>query len=203
MGGSFDPVHIGHLRIATELAEYFEEPLHLLPCKEPVHKKASRASSEQRFDMLRAAVVEDKLLFVDERELRRTSDSYTIDTLLELRQNVEGPLVMAVGSDSALALASWRQASEFSKHCHLVVLKRPGSSHALLSSVLEELDFCLVKTKDALCSVEAGMAVELEVSQLDISSSNLRERVRQQKSIRYLVTDAVESYICDNSLYNA
>lgn len=203
MGGSFDPVHLGHLRIAAEVAEYLDAPLHLLPCKEPVHKKAAWAGPDQRLEMLELAVAGDKRLVVDDRELRRASASYTIDTLMELKQTIGLPVVMAVGSDSALALASWRKAQEFSKLCHLLVLKRPGSSHAALPSVLEALKFQTTATVQDLCSVDAGMAMELEVSQLDISSSDLRERVRQKKSIRYLVTGAVEGYICDNGLYNA
>jgi nicotinate-nucleotide adenylyltransferase len=203
MGGSFDPVHLGHLRIATEVAECFGAPLHLLPCKEPVHKKATWATSDQRLAMLDLSVAGDERLAVDSRELKRASASYTIDTLMELKQSMGVPVVMVVGSDSALALASWRNAKEFSKLCHLLVLKRPGSSHASLPSVLEALKFQSAATVHGLCSVDSGMAMELEVSQLEISSSDLRERVRQKKSIRYLVTDAVEGYICDNGLYNA
>lgn len=202
-GGTFDPVHNGHLRMAIELAETLGgRQVHLLPCYQAVHKQGVGASPEQRLKMLHLATHDDALLAVDEREIRRETASYTIDTLRELRaQCTDETLVLAVGSDAAADMPRWREFSEFAALCHVVVMCRPGFHDAGVFGALEAYGFEQLQSVDALHSIKAGGLLDLRLNLLEISSSDIRTRIAQGKSVRYLVEGAVREFICDNGLY--
>lgn len=202
-GGSFDPVHNGHLRIATELSELFRgHPVELVPCKVPVHKDGLAVSPEQRLQILQSAVEDNPVLLVNSCELDRegVSDSYT--TLVNLVDEGLGPVVMAVGTDSALGLGSWYRASELSGLCHLVVLKRPDYEEGPLKLELAALGFELVSDPSLFEICAFGKAFLFDVTQLQISSSDIRRRIAQNMTIKYLVPDAVQRIICNNRFYS-
>jgi nicotinate-nucleotide adenylyltransferase len=202
-GGSFDPVHVGHLRILRELAEALRlHSAYLMPCKAPVHKASTEASLTARLDMLQRVCRDDDFYKLDSREINRSSLSYTIDSLLSLQQDFpDESLVLVMGTDSALSLPRWHRSSELASLCHLAILRRPGVSTETLAEGLSPLGFKQVLNADLLVAAKSGLALELNVQQLDISSSDVRARVKKGKNIRYLVTDAVFDYICDNKLY--
>ena len=207
-GGTFDPVHIGHLRMATELVrELGVECVHLMPCYQAVHKNSVSASAVQRLEMLKLATAGDEYLMVDEREVQRGEASYTIDSLRAIRQEIEEQsLCIIMGTDSARGLRSWRCAEAFSGLTNIVVVRRPGKGEddsELIRHQLLELGFTLVETVKALHEKSCGLALMIELTQLDVSSTAIRRSVRENKSIRYLVMDAVEEYICDNDLYKS
>lgn len=202
-GGTFDPVHIGHLRMATELAESLAvDQVFFLPCYQAVHKSMVGGTPAQRLAMLRLSVKGNDRLAVDERELERQSASYTIDTLKELRRhNPDESLVLAMGSDAAKDLAGWRDADQFADLCHIVVMERPGHHDPSTTSAVEALNFSVAESVSTLKKTAFGRYLSLRLNLLEISSSDLRRRVLQGLSIRYLVEDAVLDYICDNKLY--
>jgi len=200
-GGTFDPVHNGHLRMATELAQVLEVGhIDLMPCYLPVHKASVSASSADRERMLALATAEDPLLTIDSREIFNQGPSYTIESVRAIKQEIgREPLVLAMGGDSALQLDSWYCASELSTYVHLAVMERPGFQ--VDSKILESLGFCLSEGPASLSVRESGSAVVVRLNLLQISSTYIRRCVHEKKSIRYLVPDAVANYICDNELY--
>lgn len=204
LGGSFDPVHIGHLRLATELAERLGCMVDLMPCNQAVHKAPQAATAAQRRDMLRLAVDDNALLNVDERELNRDSASYTITSLDQIRSEIGAvePLIFVMGSDSADHFDTWQRAKDFASYAHVIVLRRPDSaSSADWLPRFNSLGFRQAECLSSLNKEPSGLVVELSLSELDISSTTIRECVQQKHSIRYIVTDAVRQYICDNELY--
>ena len=122
--------------------------------------------------------------------------------MLSLQQDFpDESLVLVMGTDSALSLPDWHRSTELASLCHLAILRRPGVETEALVGGLSSLGFKLVLNADLLMASKSGLALELNVQQLDISSSDVRARVKKGKNIRYLVTDAVFDYICDNKLY--
>lgn len=207
-GGTFDPVHIGHLRMANELAEVLAvEKIHLMPCFQAVHKEGVGASSQHRLNMLALAVKEDSSLALDDRENRRGKESFTYDSLLELREEIGNEsLCLVVGSDAANGLSKWFKVKAFSKLTNIIILQRPDLAVSIVTeqtllSQLYALGFEQAEALNELKSSAAGRFKIVNLTQLDISSSGIRNRIRKGLSIRYLVTDAVRAYICDNALY--
>lgn len=208
-GGTFDPVHVGHLRMANALAESLSvENVSMMPCYDAVHKRGVGASSEHRVNMLSLALKNDNLLSLDDRESRRGEASYTIDSLYELRAELgDESLCLVMGSDAANSLSSWSRVKEFSKLTHVVVISRPEAqgitlNQETIAEKLELLGFSLAMSLSELKKeVSVGRFVFIDLPLLDISSTYVRNRIKQGLSIRYLVTDAVRAYICDNALY--
>src|SRR5438552_2155932 len=127
LGGTFDPIHLGHLRMAIELYEALDlARVHILPCYHPVHRKFPVASPEHRFEMVKTAVADEPSLFADDREIRRQGPSYFIDTLLEMRQEMpKTPLCLLLGIDAFLGFTSWHRWQEILDEAHLIVAYRP------------------------------------------------------------------------------
>lgn len=207
-GGTYDPVHLGHLRMANALTEALSvTEVSLMPCYGAVHKQGVGASSQHRVNMLKLAVMDDDSIAMDCRESRRGKDSYTIDSLYELRGELgDESLCFVMGMDAASSISSWHCVNEFSKLTHIVVVNRPGPQEKCLdqAALIEEflcLGFSLAKSIAELKAASAGKIFFIDLPPLDISSTYIRNRIKQGLSIRYLVTDAVRRYICDNALY--
>ena len=202
-GGTFDPVHIGHLRMALELAEAIGAPeVNFVPCYEAVHKAGVSASPAERLKMLQLATKREAALNVDEREILRQSASFTIDTLREVRAEDESvSLVLAVGSDSARNMSEWKEIESYADLCHVVVMERPGHQSLDGYKCLIQKGFDVAADAGGLKAQSAGKLLVLRLNLLEVSSSDIRERVNSGRNIRYLVEDAVHSYIWDNGLY--
>ncbi|HEV2009177.1 MAG TPA: nicotinate-nucleotide adenylyltransferase, partial [Burkholderiales bacterium] len=128
-GGTFDPIHYGHLRLAQEIAESVRmAEIRLVPAGTPPHRAAPQVSSQQRLDMVRLAAAGNPLFTVDEREVKRSGPGYTVDTLVELRREAGAtrPLCMLLGADAFLELATWHRWHELFGLAHLIVAHRPG-----------------------------------------------------------------------------
>ncbi len=201
LGGTFDPVHLGHLRMAIELGEALRcQTVDLMPCYLAVHKDDVSASSTHRLAMLNRAISEEPGLAIDERELLKRGPSFTIDSLMDIRSEIgDEPLVLAMGGDSALQLESWYRSDELAQYAHIVVMERPGFRQN--SKVLSSLGFKPADSVKSLNGDRAGYSLQLQLNLLQISSTYIRRSVREGKNIRYLVPDAVADYICDNGLY--
>ena len=181
-GGSFDPVHVGHLTVAASAARALNLGLvHLVPaCVQPFKTGREPAAAEHRLAMLRLAVAGRAPLVADDREIRRGGVSYTVDTLREI--SAEHPadrLCLMVGADAARDLPQWRQAEEIARLARIVVLTRPGVA---------------APSRPPIADV-------LEVPAVAVSASEVRARVTRGESIRGLVPDAVADYIAEHGLY--
>lgn len=203
-GGTFDPVHFGHLRAASEAKEKLGlGDFRLLPVGEPAHRDQTQASAEHRLAMLRLAVAEHPDIRVDSREVRRKGISYMVDTLAEVREEVgaETAILLMLGQDAAHGLSSWHRWQELFDYAHLVVLTRPDSP-ATFPTLLESFVASRrIATITDLWRSPAGLLLNLEVTQLAISSTAIRRRVAQKSSPRFLLPDRILGYIGFHQLY--
>jgi nicotinate-nucleotide adenylyltransferase len=181
-GGSFDPVHHGHLIVAQVARELLElEELRFVPAREqPFKQGRHRTSPEHRAAMLSLAVSGTPGFAVERAELQRPGPSYTVDTLEELRRREpEADFVLLLGADAAADLPTWHQAARIPQLARIVVFARPG----------------------APVPASPWIGSTIEVPAIDISATGIRQRVRQGRSVRYWVPDAVAEYISRHRLY--
>lgn len=205
-GGTFDPVHFGHLRSALELLEQLSlQHILLIPSAVPPHRDVPYATAEQRLAMLRLAVEGQPGLLVDEREIRRTGPSYMIDTLDSLRAELgETPLCLILGVDAFLGLPGWHKWQKLLELAHIVVAHRPGwqLDKSRMPQILQQaVQGRWVTDGQALCSKPAGSVLLQGVTQLDISATEIRERIAEGKSANYLLPAQVWQYIQKQDLY--
>ena len=202
-GGTFDPIHCGHLRTAFELWQELRlEEVRLLPAGTPPHRDQLYASAAMRLKMVRAAVQDQPSFVVDDREVRRTGVSYSVDTLTELRQeNPQRSLCLLLGMDAFLGLPHWHRWRELLTLAHIVVAHRPGW-HAPTSGPLGEVMVdhgtgSIAELHEQPCGriyVHAG-------TQLEISSTELRARLVAGRDPRYLVPEEVRQIIFETRCY--
>jgi nicotinate-nucleotide adenylyltransferase len=187
-GGTFDPIHIGHLSVAWEAAELLDAEVRLMPASVPPHRQAPTASAEQRVAMLRAALRGQSRLTLDTRELDRSGPSYTIDTLHELRKEFgDRPLVLLLGADAFAGLRSWHRWRELFDVAHIGVINRPGVDACI--SVELERAVAPRRTDDlmAIRGQPAGRVIELVVTPLEVSATRIRELLAAGRDPRYLL----------------
>ena len=194
LGGTFDPVHNAHLRVAWEAAELLDAEVRLVPANVPPHRDQPIADANERAAILRAALLGQDRLVLDERELGREGPSWTIDTLIDLRDEIgaERPLVLLVGADAFLGLASWHRWGELFDYAHIGVLTRPGHEIATLPTELR-IKVASRRCADAtaLAQTPSGRVLQMPVTPLEISASQIRETLAAGGEPRYLVPDAV------------
>ncbi len=203
LGGTFDPVHFGHLRPALEVCEALQlEELRLIPSNIPPHRPGPVASPTQRLDMLRAAVGDTPHFIIDERELERDGPSYTIDTLLSLRRELgSASLCLLIGMDAFLGLPDWHRWHELIGQCHMVVMTRPGAQMPETGELAGFIDRHRADDAAALASGPAGYVLFQPVSRLEISGTRIRERLAAGNSARFLMPQAVLAIIEREGLY--
>lgn len=204
-GGTFDPVHYGHLRTAHELLVALRlSEVRFLPCGLPPHREPAVASGEQRLAMVRAATLGEARFLVDSRELYRDGPSYSVDTLLALRAEYpHRSLCLMVGMDAYLGLPKWYQWRQLLQLAHLVVAHRPGWVAPDTGPLGELLADRGTEDVEDLHSARAGRIFIHAVTQLEISSSALRKMIAQGEDPRYLMPDMVRDVIIDTDCYSA
>ena len=205
LGGTFDPIHIGHLRAALEVVEqYALDELRLIPSARPPHRGTPQVSAQARLDMVRLAVKDVPPLTVDDRELWRDKPSWTIDTLESLRAELgaEVQLLLLVGWDAFCGLPTWHRWQELLEHCHILVLQRPDADSEAPEALRNLLAARSVGDPQALKG-PAGQIAFVWQMPLAISATGIRERLASGRSIRFLVPDAVLAYIHAHGLYRA
>lgn len=205
-GGTFDPVHFGHLRPAVELREALGlDEVRMVPCRLPPHRETPGAGADDRLAMLRRGIDGAPGLVIDERELQRPGPSYMVDTLASFRDECGGqPLCLLLGTDAFLGLASWHRWRELPGLAHIVVAHRPG--WALEAGKLDpELEALFhanrVDTPAALTGSPAGAFWLQPVTQLEIAATTIREMVRDGRDPRFLLPQTVAEYIREQGLY--
>lgn len=178
LGGSFDPVHYGHLRAAQWSLENFDlAEVWLVPARQSPFKGPAIASGEDRRAMLTLATTDHEALRVEECELGRAAPSYTVDTLRALTEKSPGDkFVLILGSDAAAGFDLWRSVAEVRRLAEIRILRRPGD-------------------------VPAGDGSEAAFDGLSISSTDLRKTIKEGRSIRYLAPEGVRHYIEEKGLY--
>lgn len=208
-GGTFDPVHRGHVAVAECVADALGCRVDLIPAADPPHRASPGASAAHRAAMLRLAIAGHPQLHVDERELTRPGASYSVDTLTELRAEI-GPqpaLIWVLGADALLGLASWRRWEQLLELGHLLAVERPG--HPLDAAALAERAPAVAATllPRQCAAVElthraaGGFAMLQPARPLPESASEVRLRLAEGGDWRALVPPAVADYIADNGLY--
>lgn len=202
-GGTFDPIHIAHLRMALEIKQQLQlDEMRLLPCYLPPHRPTPGATAEQRVDMLNIALQHCAELAIDKRELQRNKPSYTYDTLCELRAEVgeQTSLCLCMGVDSFATLDTWYNWSQLLQLAHIVVVARPGWFLPESGAVADLLQSYRADNT-AITQQAAGAIVVLEQRLLPISATDIRAQIHAGNSPQFLVPDGVWNYIRSNTLY--
>lgn len=203
LGGTFDPVHFGHLRGALETAECLGlDELRLIPSARPPHRGQPGASAEQRLTMVQLATGGVTGLMVDDRELQRDRPSYTVETLESLRSELGDTvtLFMILGWDAFGGLPAWHRWEELLGLCNLVVLQRPDYDPEL-PEVLKDLLAARSVSDPGSVSDRYGQIICLTQTPLAISATHIRQLVAERRSPRFLLPDAVLDYIETHGLY--
>jgi len=207
LGGTFNPIHYGHLRIAEEVRERFDlARVILVPAATPPHKTlSSDLPFEHRFRMVGEALAGNPLFEISDIEGRREGPSYLIDTLREFRELYpEDELFFIMGSDSFADIRTWKEYAGYFSLCNIVVVERPGVSFDELAQALPEnvaREFTPYPAEKRLAHISGYSVYFFTGTLLDISSSNIRSLVRLERSIRYMVPETVERYIKEKRLY--
>ncbi len=202
-GGTFDPIHIGHLRAAIELRERlaFDE-VRLVPCHQPPHRGTPAVDSAARRAMVAMAIAGEAGLVLDDRELRRAGPSYTIDTLIATRAEIgaDKTLALVIGVDAFAALDTWHRWRELLDFAHIVVMERPAAVLPQTGAVAE----LLAQHRGEISALRTrthGVIVPFALPPLWVSATALRQLLAAGNSPRYLLPDVVWTYIREHRLY--
>jgi len=207
MGGMFDPVHQGHLKIAlTSLEKLQLDAIRLLPCGNPVHRSGVFASSQHRLAMLRLAVEDYLDIGIDDRELKSDDPSFTLTSLQKIKQELpDARLYFIMGQDAFNNFNTWHRWQEIFLLAHIIVAARPGYQLNPAKELAAELNQRMVSSVEKLKQAENGKILITEYDLLDISSSMVRETVLGHKSLAglvpELVPEKVAQYINTHKLY--
>lgn len=209
LGGTFDPIHNGHLRLAQEALEQCRlSAVRFIPSGTPPHRPAPLATAEQRLHMVRLAIDGQPGFAVDEREVHRGDKCYSADTFSALRAELgaEQALCLLVGSDAFLQLHTWHRWQDLLELTHIIVMQRSGQplGNAIMladETLRQQYRQRLAPSPRLLHETASGHIVVLDMPQLDISATDIRSRAAQHKNLRYLLPDQVAHYIQINQIY--
>lgn len=197
LGGTFDPIHFGHLRPALEMQQALGlDEVRLIPLRDPPHRGQLHSTADQRLRMLQAAIKGLPGFCIDSQELERKGKSYTVETLRSLRHEVGAikPICLLIGTDAFQRFHTWHRPDEILQLAHLVVMQRPGDS-------LSSTTYNIAKTPKALTTKPSGLILLQPVTQLDISSTSIRVLIHHKQNPRYLLPDSVLKIIQTEHLY--
>ncbi len=219
-GGTFDPIHHGHLRLAEEMAAALNlREVRFMPSGQPPHRPAPHTPPQHRVEMVRRAIAGNPRFILDEREVRAAQVSYTVDTLAALRSEMgpQQPLYLLLGADAFLGLPSWHEWRRLFELAHIGVATRPGANllqalpallqhevatRGLIEKVALSASGRSVADADLTASLSpAGTISLLEMTPLAISAQAIRAALAAQQSVRYLLPDAVLDYLQQQHLY--
>ncbi|XYX39649.1 nicotinate-nucleotide adenylyltransferase [Candidatus Erwinia dacicola] len=205
LGGTFEPIHYGHLQPAEALAAKVGlQKVTLMPNNVPPHRPQPEATPAQRVEMVRLAIAGNPLFELDMREMQRSTPSYTLETLEELRaeRGPRQPLAFIIGQDSLLTIHKWHRWQELLSFCHLLVCQRPGYRSEMETPELQRWrDEHLTRDALLLQQTPAGKVFLAETPLVDISATEIRTRRHQDKSSSDLLPSAVSDYIDREGLY--
>lgn len=199
-GGSFDPVHLGHLRLSEDIREDFGfEKIIFIPAYISPLKKGSKASAEDRLNMLKLAISDNRYFDISDYEIRKQGKSYTIDTVNHFKKQLDHIPFFIIGTDAFLSLHKWKSPEELLSRTSFIVVGRGGTKEEDIKRYLNQY-FPKAKLKKKIDRKNPGIYF-YSPRQLDISSTEIRDRIKKGKSIKYLVPKEVEHYIYEKKLY--
>lgn len=201
-GGTFNPVHYGHLRTALDVQQTLAlEQVRLIPCAQPTHRHLPDVNAAMRLKMLKLGVAQQARLVVDARELNRDSPSYMVDTLQSIRAEIGGQsLILIIGADAFKHLSTWYQWQHIFDFAHVLVISRLGSKHQIVSEA-QFFNSRLTHDQQDLRTTVHGHLYFQEVTRLEISATWIRQMLATGLSPRFLLPDAVIEFINVNQLY--
>lgn len=213
LGGTFNPIHFGHLRLAQELADTLSlKEVRFIPAANPPHKNAPSVSAFHRAEMVKLAIADNPSFTLDERELHRAGASYTIDTLISLRYEIGAEmnnsvaLCLIMGSDAFTQLNTWHRWQEILNYCHIILVQRPPTTAITLPPLANELTLLLQNhyTENVydLTNQNAGFIHMQTITALSISSTAIRATFKLKQIPRYLMPQTIIDYIAANQLYD-
>lgn len=204
LGGTFDPIHFGHLRPALEIVERFElRECRLIPSATPPHRWQPKASAAHRLNMVQAAIKQYPKFVLDDREYQREGASYTVDTLQSIRDEIgeSEPLAMILGMDAFQFFTQWHQWQHIFEIAHVIVATRPNYRNEVKYE--DWVQTRLVNEPAQLKQSAAGGVFFCEVTQLDISATFIRQQVKAGQDCDYLTPKNVVNYLKKHNLYQA
>jgi nicotinate-nucleotide adenylyltransferase len=206
LGGTFNPIHLGHLHLAKQLqASLGFDSIRFMPAALPALKDVPSATAEQRAELVKISIENQAHFTLDTRELSRSGVSFTIDTLISLREALGNEVIICwlMGSDAFANLNAWHRWQELLNYAHLVVVKRPRNDD--LSKLSAEMKKLLstyeAKHTDEIKQQAHGKILIQEIAALDISSTQIRENIAHGKDVSALVSPAALQYIQSHQLY--
>jgi len=202
-GGTFDPVHYGHLRAAAEVSEQLGvDDFRLLPAGQPPHREGTWAPARYRLAMLELALAPHADLSVDDREVQRGGVSYMSDTLASVRAEAgDTPVILCLGQDAANHLDRWHEWRRLLELAHLVVMTRPDAEPRYSDALRAHLKGRCVESCAGLMRAPAGGLCNVNVTRLSISSTDIRQQIADGRNPRFLLPSTVLSYIRKHQLY--
>jgi nicotinate-nucleotide adenylyltransferase len=207
LGGTFNPIHFGHLRMAQELADALNlDTVRFIPAANPPHKDTPDISAEHRAAMVKLAIANNDSFVFDDRELHRAGASYTLDTLLSLREELgeKTSITLFMGSDAFTKFDTWHRWQEIINLCHIALVQRPQlrvHEHKLSKTLETFLHNHYSENGDDLHHQASGLVTMRQITALDISSTAIRHALQHGDSVRYLIPDSVIDYIQQYNLY--
>ena len=195
LGGTFDPIHFGHLLLAVHSYEKLRlDRVIFIPARLPPHKAEPVVEAAHRLEMVRLAVAEDQRFLVCDCELGRTEASYTIETVRQLQSSLGSGthLFWLIGSDMVADLPSWQKIAELVELIEIIVVSRPGSAGP---------EYCVLESALMVEQIKRLREHKIDLPLIDISSTQIRKRIGAEQSVRYLLPRVVEEYIVQHKLY--
>ena len=206
LGGTFNPIHFGHLRMAQELVDALNlAEIRFIPSANPPHKTMPIVSAHQRAEMVQLAIADNPVFRLDTQELDRQGASYTIDTLISLREELGNnvSLCLIMGSDAFTKLDTWQRWGELLDYCHIILVQRPiKQAQSKLSEQLTAfLESHYTENADDLSKKSAGYIHMQHITAQEIAATTIREKLLAGNNVKYLVPDQVLAYIQQHQLY--
>lgn len=205
LGGTFDPIHYGHLRMGQEILESLDlKAIHFIPCYIPVHRTLPKAEVNDRLKMLQIAITNEPRFISDEREIKRAKPSYTVETLESLRNDTPNTtLCLILGIDAFLQFHTWEDPKRILDLAHVIVAHRPTYQLPSEGKIVDFLKNYYSEDIQLIRERKAGSIIFKSITALDISGAMIRDEIYHHKSPRFLLPDNVYEYIKNNSLYLA
>jgi nicotinate-nucleotide adenylyltransferase len=205
LGGTFDPIHIGHLRLALEMQQRFKlEYIKIIPCRQNAHKLQPIASSRQRLHMIQTAIANESTLQVDDIEVTQPGISYTINTLITLRHKMPtSTLALILGMDNFINLPTWHNWLDILNYAHVLLVPRPNYQLAKTSPATDLITTHLASTIEEIHDSNSGkIFFAADTPPLAISATNIRQQLANGKNPRYLLPEKVYNFIVKHKLYH-
>jgi nicotinate-nucleotide adenylyltransferase len=209
-GGTFNPIHLGHLRSAEEIRESFDlGQVIFIPASYPPHKeKDGIPPASLRAQMVRLAIADNPRFAFSDAELRRPGKSYSVETIAHFRQKFgpDAELYFILGLDAFLEINTWKEYAALFALCHFIVMTRPGFEKKFTAGHLPveiSKDFCYDSQRGGYAHRGGFFVFPKEITALDISSTKIRENIRKRHSVKYLLPEPVAAFINQNNLYRS